>query len=95
MWKNKAHLERAALFLEFQNIIAHNRTVIGNTSIRRFQQLKDKLGHRLCFDFDELRDHRQFIENSALDNDIRAATKFSLSVTNLPNPPNEGDLGMT
>ncbi len=80
-------LDRAAMLVEYRNLFVHNRGVVSSMSVRRFTILKEHLGKRIEIPPKDVRELRQFLENAALDIDIRASTKFSLPVASLPEPP--------
>ncbi len=80
-------LERAALIIEYRNVIVHNRGRISAASARRFPNLKAQIGKRVVFEHDQLRDLRQFLENAVVDIDVRATSKFELKAEPLPETP--------
>jgi hypothetical protein len=87
LFPQNADLERAALIVEYRNIMVHNRGQIGAASVRRFPILKSQLGKRVALAYDSLRDDRQFLENAVVDIDVRATSKFSLKAGLFPEPP--------
>jgi hypothetical protein len=82
-------LEDVALLVEYRNIFVHSAGKIGSISARRFPSLSARLGERLSYTMSSFRPHRQALENSVFDIDTRAASKFGLPTTKLPEPPEE------
>jgi hypothetical protein len=90
LFQAASDLERAALVVEFRNVIVHNRGCISAASVRRFPVLKAQIGKRLVLEHGYLRDLRQFVENAAIDIDVRATGKFGLPAQPLRPPLPEG-----
>ncbi|RRQ22224.1 hypothetical protein D6C00_09850 [Thiohalobacter thiocyanaticus] len=82
-----ADIERASLLVEMRNIFVHNRGVVGTVSARRFRSLEPLVGRPLSITHDELREERQFVENTVIDMDVRAIAKYGLPAKGVAEPP--------
>ena len=80
-------METAALIVEMRNIFVHNRGVVGTISTKRHPLLRGLEGTSLSISREDLRSHRQILENAVIDMDIRAAIKFNLPTKKMPEPP--------
>ncbi len=89
LFEDPVEAYRAALVVEFRNLLTHNRGVVSPLSGRRFTQLTPLVGTRLKFTSEEIRDWRKALEHAVFDIDSRAAQKFALPVKEFREPPPE------
>ena len=87
LFESAGDRDRAALIVEYRNLLSHNRGVVSAVSARRFPQLATSVGKRIEMTHEELRDMRQFLEHAVMDIDVRAAVKFGLPARVFPTPP--------
>ena len=80
-------LGRAAYIVELRNICVHARGIVGNTSARRFPQMKTQIGRRIDLSADQVTRDRKFLEDCVFDIDLRATSKFTLPAERVPIPP--------
>ena len=88
VWEQtKVHLGKAALLVEYRNLLVHNRGIVSSTSVKRFPVLASQLGRRIALTPQVVSEYRKFLENAVFDIDLRASEKFAIPAIPIPAPP--------